>query len=1116
MSESTLLINLVTDSKIVYIPYVSTTTAEDVCITLCKQLGIEPVARHLFALRISGKSIFLMPAHTFSEKNPAYDFRIRFKVANVNKLKEIDRKAYDYYFHQARSDVLENKIPDLIYEKYKKELVGLGVTDMYRVMLEKDIPREIVENDYKKYIPKEVIKRHSIFIKKPIHDSLGKINKSGHSACYVKMEYLKQLEIMAPEYLAEEYKALADRDGSVCSSLVKVTPYHPTEPGIRICYESKREDWHHLCTIEELCYVSIRKDSGTVEISRKNGIPFSLKFNSVLAMLSFVGLLDGYYRLTCKWIFNLCKDVFTPSLQKLYTMKCHGPVGGEFSYAKLEEKRENRPGCFTLRESETKYNVYYLDVCMKDSSKPKTFKLERLNEDEFIFNDDLRRYKNIHQLMAAYNDAQQSIYLQECLPPSEYDKSPLLLCRDDKLMGDSLADSSAVFGILPSSPLCINSSNIQVYKGHKKEGADGITIVYRSMWRLTKGKKVEVAMKVLKHECCEKYLKDFLELTGHWAFLQSSAIVRLYGITLSSPVSMVLEYMCLGPLDQYLRNNKAILKPEDLIEAASNLAAALWHLEENDIVHGNIRCRKLLVSSHEENSFTVKLGDPGINHTYASTEVHWIPVECYSNLQFAKRSTAADVWAFATTIWEIFMFGEPIPHTDHTEAMRYYMSGKRLPPPSGCPNIIYQILRECWNADPHGRKQPQAVMRDINQILYQVYNSRKVHSYAQVPHSKSIRSSISTNSLASNATESTAVIQDEFSLSGMSDDNDLSFTSNFTQESTLEKSWLYNSQEFENNEDTMSGFSNILPNVSFSVATSATTLDSIGSMQSIFELDADCNVILQGRIGQGFYGEVFKGTLEYLNDQDKEPRQVAIKKLRKDAVSTCLQDFEREISIMKTLKHPNIIEILGVLQEPEVSLVMEYVHRGSLQSYLKIYRESLSIKQLLKYALDIAMGMDYLGSKHIVHRDLAARNILVIDENHVKISDFGLAQVMGANEYYILQTNRELPIKWYAPESLKDGKFSPRSDVWSYGVTMCEMFGHGEEPQLQLGHEDRSGQEQQVLLKAIESGARFPCPRTCPQAVYVRIIYPCWKANPHERPRFEQLCKEAEDLVTQY
>lgn len=56
--------------------------------------------------------------------------------------------------------------------------------------------------------------------------------------------------------------------------------------------------------------------------------------------------------------------------------------------------------------------------------------------------------------------------------------------------------------------------------------------------------------------------------------------------------------------------------------------------------------------------------------------------------------------------------------------------------------------------------------------------------------------------------------------------------------------------------------------------------------------------------------------------------------------------------------------------------------------------------------------MEYLGEKKIVHRDLATRNILVANENHVKISDFGLAQVMGSNNYYILKTSRELPIKW--------------------------------------------------------------------------------------------------------
>lgn len=94
---------------------------------------------------------------------------------------------------------------------------------------------------------------------------------------------------------------------------------------------------------------------------------------------------------------------------------------------------------------------------------------------------------------------------------------------------------------------------------------------------------------------------------------------------------------------------------------------------------------------------------------------------------------------------------------------------------------------------------------------------------------------------------------------------------------------------------------------------------------------------------------------------------------------------------------------------------MEYIENGSLQSYLKIHRDKIKQHHLLKFALDIAEGMEYLGKKHIVHRDLAARNILVANENLVKISDFGLAQVTGGKEdYYILKTNRDLPIKWYA------------------------------------------------------------------------------------------------------
>lgn len=284
-------------------------------------------------------------------------------------------------------------------------------------MLEKDIPRDIVESDYKKYIPKECIKRHPFFIRKPIHNALARI--SGHTASYVKDQYLNQFQCMAPNYLDEEYKALMDR--GISNPPLKIIL---TINSVEIKYKDlENEILDTLCAIEDLCFVSIRQD-GTVEISRKNGIPSYLKFGTNAHLLSFVSALDGYYRLAVKWTFNLCRDLVTPSLQRLHKLKCHGPVGGEFSYAKLEEKRANRPGTFVLRESETKYHVFYLDACGKDG-KPRTRKIEQLGPDEFLLTESTTKYKSIGQLVAAHQDPENQLYLRECLPPSEYGEKTL-------------------------------------------------------------------------------------------------------------------------------------------------------------------------------------------------------------------------------------------------------------------------------------------------------------------------------------------------------------------------------------------------------------------------------------------------------------------------------------------------------------------------------------------------------------------------------------------------------------------------------------------------------------------------------------------------------------------
>ena len=118
-------------------------------------------------------------------------------------------------------------------------------------MLEKKVSRESVESDYKKYIPKECIKRHSFFIKKPIHNALARL--SGHDASYVKEQYLKQFEIMAPNYPCEEHKALLQK--GIENSLSRVVLRVNAD---RIDYCEVDEKWITLCTIEDLCTVSIR------------------------------------------------------------------------------------------------------------------------------------------------------------------------------------------------------------------------------------------------------------------------------------------------------------------------------------------------------------------------------------------------------------------------------------------------------------------------------------------------------------------------------------------------------------------------------------------------------------------------------------------------------------------------------------------------------------------------------------------------------------------------------------------------------------------------------------------------------------------------------------------
>lgn len=111
------------------------------------------------------------------------------------------------------------------------------------------------------------------------------------------------------------------------------------------------------------------------------------------------------------------------------------------------------------------------------------------------------------------------------------------------------------------------------------------------------------------------------------------------------------------------------------------------------------------------------------------------------------------------------------------------------------------------------------------------------------------------------------------------------------------------------------------------------------------------------------------------------------------------------------------------------------------------------LEQFIDFIKQISNGCLYLEENKIVHRDLAARNCLLNNNNNndnirtiVKISDLGLARDIYANDFYEIKSNKPLPFRWMAPESIFDGIFSTESDVWSFGILVCEIFNFGAQP----------------------------------------------------------------------
>ncbi|CAH1390954.1 unnamed protein product [Nezara viridula] len=266
------------------------------------------------------------------------------------------------------------------------------------------------------------------------------------------------------------------------------------------------------------------------------------------------------------------------------------------------------------------------------------------------------------------------------------------------------------------------------------------------------------------------------------------------------------------------------------------------------------------------------------------------------------------------------------------------------------------------------------------------------------------------------------------------------------------------------------------------------------------------NVRFNNIIGEGCFGKVFKG--ELVKDDDTI-EIVAIKVLKNSASKEAEEDFMREVEIMSSFQHKNILSLLGVaLKEQNKSpwMVFEFMPFGDLTEVLrsnsKHFRRPdsnvplLSKESLLSIATQIASGMKYLAGQHFVHRDLACRNCLVGDNLTVKIADFGMSRDVYTCDYYKIGGSRLLPVRWMSPESVTYGRFTLESDIWSFGVVLWEIYSLGKQPY--FGHSNEE------VVKLILQGIMLIPPEDCPPFI-CELMRSCWKTEPRDRINFIEL-----------
>uniref|UniRef100_A0A8C1XYJ9 Tyrosine-protein kinase n=1 Tax=Cyprinus carpio TaxID=7962 RepID=A0A8C1XYJ9_CYPCA len=746
-------------------------TAESVCALAAKASGILPVFHNLFALASEDLSYWYPPTHVFkSEENVKVHYRVRFffsswfgqgskasyrfSLSRGRICAVLDYCVIDYLFAQSRSDFVSGRGGISPALSLQQECLGMAVLDLWRMAKERNQSLGEICNttSYKSCLPethRQDIQRMSRLaryqIRKTLKRFLKKLGRCSAGERSLKLKYLMELSVLEPNYGSESFplhhSGWLEQSEQQRVKAVRVSG----EGGIQIqTKESQVELYTNtFCDFPQITDISIKRlsqeqmplEGRVVTLTRQDDQCMEAEFHTLTEALSFVSLVDGYFRLTTDSTHYFCTEVAPPSLLEDIQNYCHGPITSEFAVHKLK-KAGAKNGMFLLRHSPKDFDKYFLTVCIqthlgvdyKDCliEKNEKYSLAGIHNSFCSLKQLTDFYQHSTLLMSDI-----PVTLGKCCPPRPKELTNMIILRNSSMTE------------MPSSPMLQRhkprhktiyfyllfsdwqGSFTHIFRGSKTDQRDGVTHT------------TEVLLKVLdaNHKNC---WESFFEAASLMSQISHKHLLLVYGISVhKSKNIMVQEFVKHGALDLYLKKSMSVSVSWKL-DVAKQLACALNFLEEKNIAHGNICAKNLLLAREgdpsSDNSPFIKLSDPGTSMALLGKDVvldriPWVAPEVLDTLEIELE---CDKWSFGTTLWEIFNNGEaPLQGQDLIQKQQFYEHFSNLPALEW--TELADLIAQCMQYQPELRPSCRSIIRQLNSLITSDYEI--LHATGTLPKS---------------------------------------------------------------------------------------------------------------------------------------------------------------------------------------------------------------------------------------------------------------------------------------------------------------------------------------------------------------------------------------------